>query len=95
MVVAILYLVPLAGTLLYATSLLLLYFERIVGENRHLATHDELTGLLNRRAIVSAGEREIAVALRNRQSLAIAFVESDFFKRINDTLGHNTGDAVL
>ena len=94
-VVAILYLVPLAGSLLYATSLLLLYFERIVGENRHLATHDELTGLLNRRAIVSAGEREVAVALRNRQSLAIAFVDADFFKRINDKLGHNTGDAVL
>lgn len=94
-VVTILYLVPLAGTLLYATSLLLLYFERIVGENRHLATHDELTGLLNRRAIVSAGEREVAVALRNRQSLAIAFVDADFFKRINDKLGHNIGDAVL
>jgi len=94
-VVAILYLVPLAGTLLYATSLLLVYFERMVGENRHLATHDELTGLLNRRAIVDAGEREVAVALRNRQSLAIAFVDADFFKKINDKLGHNIGDAVL
>lgn len=93
--VALLYLVPLAGTLLYATSLLLLYFESIVNENRHLATHDELTGILNRRAIVAAGERELAVALRNRQSLAVAFVDVDFFKKINDKLGHNGGDTVL
>ncbi len=93
--VTVLYLVPLAGSLLYAASLLLLYFERVLGENRHLATHDELTGLLNRRAIVAAGERELTVALRNHQSLAIAFVDADFFKKINDELGHSVGDAVL
>jgi diguanylate cyclase (GGDEF)-like protein len=89
------YLVPLAGTLLYATGLLLLYFERMVQEKHHLATHDELTGLLNRRAIVAGGEREIAVAARNRQSLAVAFIDIDFFKQVNDRLGHKAGDAVL
>ncbi|HEY8100232.1 MAG TPA: GGDEF domain-containing protein [Burkholderiaceae bacterium] len=93
--VGALYLVPLGGTLLYGTGLLLLYFERIVEEKHHLATHDELTGMLNRRAIVAGGEREVAMALRNQQPLTIAFVDVDFFKRINDNLGHEAGDIFL
>jgi len=93
--VGALYLVPLSGTLLYGTGLLLLYFERIVEEKHHLATHDELTGMLNRRAIVAGGEREVAMALRNNQPLTIAFVDVDFFKRINDNLGHEAGDIFL
>ncbi len=93
--VALLYLVPLSGTLLYGSGLLLLYFERTVSEKHHLATHDELTGMLNRRAIVAGGEREVAMALRNHQPLTIAFVDVDFFKRINDNLGHEAGDIFL
>lgn len=93
--VALLYMVPLCGTLLYGSGLLLLYFERTVAEKHHLATHDELTGMLNRRAIVAGGEREVAVALRNHQPLTIAFVDVDFFKRINDNLGHEAGDIFL
>lgn len=93
--VTVLYLVPLAGILLYATGLLLLYFERMVKEKHHLGTHDELTGLLNRRATIAGGEREIALAARNRRTLAVAFIDIDFFKRINDSLGHEAGDTVL
>ena len=93
--IAILYLVPLGGIFLYTTGLLLLYFERLVDNKNHLATHDDLTGMLNRRAIVSGGEREVAVAIRNRQPLTIAFVDIDFFKLVNDRLGHEAGDDVL
>jgi len=93
--IAILYLVPLGGIFLYATGLVLLYFERLVDAKNHLATHDELTGILNRRAIVAGGEREVAVAIRSRQPLSVAFVDIDFFKRVNDTLGHEAGDQVL
>jgi diguanylate cyclase (GGDEF)-like protein len=93
--VFLIYLVPMLGILLYATGLLLLYFEKMVQEKHHLATHDELTGLLNRRALIAGGEREIAVAARNRQAVAVAFVDIDFFKRINDRLGHEAGDTVL
>lgn len=93
--ISILYLVPLGGIFLYATGLLLLYFERLVDAKNHLATHDELTGMLNRRAIVAGGEREVAVAIRNRQPLTVAFVDIDYFKRVNDDLGHEAGDFVL
>lgn len=93
--VTVMYMVPLMGTLAYASGVLVLYFERLVREKHFLATHDELTGLMNRRAIVAAGEREAEVARRQGQSLAVAFVDIDFFKQVNDRLGHEAGDAVL
>ncbi|GHB95458.1 hypothetical protein GCM10010080_03720 [Thermomonas carbonis] len=93
--IATMYLVPLGGIFLYATGLLLLYFERLVNDKHNLATHDELTGLLNRRAMVAAGEREVAVAIRHRRPLTVAFVDIDFLKRINDTYGHKAGDTAI
>jgi diguanylate cyclase (GGDEF)-like protein len=93
--VLIVYMLPLIGTLLFSTALLLLYLERVIAEKNHLATHDELTRLLNRRAIIARGEREIEVAARQRQPIAAAFVDVDFFKKINDELGHERGDSVL
>jgi hypothetical protein len=77
----VLYLIPTAGSLLLSTGLLLLYFERIVADKHYLATHDELTGMLNRRAIVAGGEREVAVAIRMQQPIAVAFVDIDHFKQ--------------
>ena len=93
--VAMVYLAPLAGTLLFSTGLILLYFERMVADKHYLATHDELTGLLNRRAIAAAGERDAEVALRLGRPLAVAFVDIDFFKKINDKFGHEAGDCVI
>lgn len=90
-----LYLIPLGGIFLYATGLLLLYFERLIDDKNNLATHDDLTGLLNRRAIVAMGEREVAMAIRHKRPLTVAFVDIDFFKRVNDSHGHEAGDLVL
>jgi len=89
------YMAPLIGTILFSVGLMLLYFERIVEENRHLATHDELSKLLNRRAIVAAGERELALSHRLQRELTIAFVDIDLFKRFNDEFGHDAGDQVI
>jgi two-component system cell cycle response regulator len=59
------------------------------------ATHDALTGALNRAAAMDALRREMARAERERAPFAIALVDLDHFKRVNDTHGHPGGDLVL
>jgi diguanylate cyclase (GGDEF)-like protein len=61
----------------------------------HLASHDPLTGLLNRRAILDALNREVSRAGRDGGAWALGMCGIDHFKRINDTYGHQTGDDVL
>ncbi len=61
----------------------------------HQATHDPLTGMLNRRAILDRLREEFARARRQGDSLAVGVCDIDHFKRINDTYGHQTGDDVL
>ncbi len=89
------YVIPTVGTVLFSIGLLLLYFERTIEENRHLATHDELSKLFNRRAIVVAGERELDLSIRLQRPLAVAFIDIDLFKHFNDEFGHAAGDTVL
>ncbi len=62
---------------------------------RSLARTDALTGLLNRPAFVEAGQREISRSKRAGEPLAIAYLDCDNFKHINDTLGHAAGDDLL
>jgi diguanylate cyclase (GGDEF)-like protein len=59
------------------------------------ATTDELTGLPNRRMAMARLEEQIALADRYAGPLAIAIVDIDRFKSINDTFGHDAGDLVL
>jgi len=62
---------------------------------RNRADHDALTGLWNRGAILEVLGRELARARRCGAPLAVALVDLDHFKAINDTHGHPAGDAVL
>jgi len=65
------------------------------GELRQQATHDALTGLLNRGAISEIFERELARAKREEMSVGVLLADVDHFKSVNDTHGHDTGDEVL
>lgn len=60
-----------------------------------LATRDALTGLLNRRAFFDLGEAEVSRARRYGHPLAVMFLDLDNFKHLNDTQGHDVGDAAL
>src|SRR5436190_3172336 len=62
---------------------------------RNQAIRDQLTGLYNRRFLEDALARETGRAARGREPVAVAIVDVDHFKRINDTYGHEAGDAVL
>lgn len=59
------------------------------------ATHDALTGLYNRRAMLNLLPAAIARAKRTQTSLALFYIDLDGFKQINDTHGHEAGDSVL
>jgi len=60
-----------------------------------LATQDGLTGLRNRRYFMEGAEAEFARGRRHQRSLALLIIDADHFKQVNDTFGHNAGDAVL
>jgi diguanylate cyclase len=60
-----------------------------------LAELDELTGSFNRRCIMRLLNEDVARAHRNSLPCSIALIDLDWFKRINDTYGHPTGDEVL
>jgi diguanylate cyclase (GGDEF)-like protein/PAS domain S-box-containing protein len=69
--------------------------KRVEDELAHLAHHDALTGAANRALLNEEVEHEIAVARRRRSRLAVVFIDLDYFKHINDSYGHEAGDAVL
>ena len=62
---------------------------------QHLATHDALTGLWNRAAVLERLERESEIVARARTTIGVIMLDADHFKTVNDTYGHHAGDAVL
>jgi len=69
--------------------------KRIEQELNYLATHDSLTGLPNRVLFGQLLNHSIQSAHRNKEQLAVLFIDLDRFKTINDSLGHEAGDRLL
>lgn len=68
---------------------------QIARQQHYLAHHDALTGLYNRMAFQIRLEAALAQARGTAGVVALLFIDLDGFKRVNDTLGHRTGDEVL
>ncbi|MBC7664549.1 MAG: diguanylate cyclase [Caulobacter sp.] len=69
--------------------------QRLETRLRTLAEHDPLTGLVNRAALTEALRRSLALAARQKWSVAVVFIDLDKFKAVNDSLGHAAGDELL
>ena len=81
------------ATVLLAMILLWMLFARLNGQLAELATRDALTRVLNRTGLDDALTRHFGA--RRAQPLTLLALDIDHFKRINDTLGHASGDLVL
>jgi diguanylate cyclase (GGDEF)-like protein len=69
--------------------------EQALEQNRLLATQDELTGCMNRRAMTERLGRAVALATRLRTPCSVIMIDLDHFKQVNDRYGHAAGDEVL
>ncbi|MDX6718640.1 MAG: hypothetical protein QOJ63_894 [Solirubrobacteraceae bacterium] len=69
--------------------------KRFEGQLQHLADHDALTGLFNRRRFSEELERALARARRYGEQGAVLFLDLDGFKFVNDSLGHAAGDELI
>lgn len=81
--------------MMYSLGLVLMAKERSESRLQHMALHDVLTGTYNRRAILQRFDQELERARDEGSHLAVAMIDIDHFKRINDLYGHLAGDEVL
>ncbi|HQQ70178.1 MAG TPA: GGDEF domain-containing protein [Alicycliphilus sp.] len=81
--------------ILASLGFILMTKDRADADNRYFATHDELTGVANRRALIQALDRDVAHAVRSGEPYALLMLDIDRFKAVNDTHGHRAGDRVL
>lgn len=76
-------------------GVVMLAHDRLAQRLERLANIDDLTGALSRRAFLAAGDALLDASRRSRSPLAMAIIDIDSFKAVNDKHGHATGDQVL
>ena len=69
--------------------------KEIEARVEHMAHYDSLTNIPNRVLFLDRLEQALALAQRHKQQFALMFIDLDYFKEINDTLGHDMGDVVI
>jgi len=80
---------------LVAVGMILLLLESQLKRNQHLAQHDALTGLPNRRLFQDRISGAVERARQRNACMAMLAIDLDGFKQVNDSLGHHIGDEVL
>lgn len=89
------YFAVLAVLLLNSIGFVLMQMEHAVSQQHELASHDRLTGLYNRLALMELMDHHLALARRRHSPLALLMLDIDHFKVVNDQHGHLVGDEVL
>ena len=79
----------------FVAAVVLYFAARISREREQLATHDALTGLPNRMLFKDRLEQSLIRAKRHQTLVGVMFIDLDRFKRVNDTLGHASGDLLI
>ena len=69
--------------------------EALITQLQTSSNTDFLTGVLNRRAFYTHADQQLGVAQRYRRAVSVVLFDIDHFKRINDSYGHQAGDAIL
>ena len=80
---------------IFVAAAVMYYTNRASRERHHLATHDALTGLPNRMLFMDRLGQSLVRAQRRNTLVGVMFIDLDRFKRVNDTLGHASGDALI
>jgi diguanylate cyclase (GGDEF)-like protein len=85
----------LTGVVVWRQRVVMRENERLVAELHRTANTDALTGLLSRRRFLELAERVVHRSGSDRASVAVLMIDIDHFKKINDSLGHASGDAAI